>query len=177
MTALNWVAEIQSNSTALEPVIAQYRKLRAYSDAFFQKVLHARRDQMQCGKGCSDCCSLSSVLPLEAYMMGLAVREGSTGGRPAVGSCPMLDGKGHCTVYGERPLICRTHGLALRMDKAGRVEHCPKNFAALADFEEEEVFDATRITENLVRLNLAFCMIVGRPEMAGTRVPLSSLHR
>ena len=36
----------------------------------------------------------------------------------------MLDGQ--CAIYEARPLICRTHGLAIGVD--GGLDHCPLNF-------------------------------------------------
>lgn len=83
---------------------------------------------LACKKGCGYCChSFVSVTPPEAFRLARAVRDGGAAGmtidtvrqraRPLLGiapkarigarlPCPLLV-DGACSVYGERPLVCR----------------------------------------------------------------------
>ncbi len=83
-------------------------------------------------------------------------------------------------MYDNRPLICRTHGLPLVSNSltAGEVDCCPLNLPALAGVSELEadlVLDLDLLTENLMRLNLAFFLVLGKPELAEVRFSLASL--
>jgi hypothetical protein len=54
---------------------------------------------------------------------------------------------------------------------------CPLNFTgkALSFVKGKDILDLPRITENLMRLNLAFCMITGDREMSGRRFDLKNI--
>ena len=95
---------------------------------------HAER--LRCGRGCSGCCLDGlTVRAVEAERIRAAhpalLREGEPG--PA-GGCAFLDEAGACRVYAERPSVCRSQGLPLRVlfenDEGEIDEHrdiCPLN--------------------------------------------------
>lgn len=180
-------------STRLAQVLSRHRELCDWCDSFFAAALRANRRDMQCGPGCATCCTLTTVTPLEAHAVGLylsehpgqadAIRQcppGTRAGAPALDHemCPLLLHR-QCAVYPARPIICRTHGLAVRYAGTGPMHSCPMNFRERdpETLDPSHVLDSDRVTENLMRLNLAFCRLTGRDNDAGQRVLLSSVLR
>lgn len=167
--------------TAPLEVLARYQELRDYCDALALRVQERFADEWQCRAGCSGCCQLNTVCGLEAVVLlqaGLISRlHGQidhAGGR----CCLLRDDR--CLIYKDRPLICRTHGLPLVSTSltGGEVDCCPLNLSALsgvAELEIELILDLDRLTENLMRLNLAFFMVLGEPELAAARFSLTAL--
>ena len=110
--------------------------LRARVDAHFDTAAAQAGDQMRCAAGCEQCCHVDlSVFEVEAARVRDALRRLPADLRARVRDqaaqterCALLV-EGRCTVYEQRPLICRSHGAAVRLDD-GRVEHCPLNFTA-----------------------------------------------
>lgn len=76
-------------------------------------------DALQCARGCASCCVDGlSVLPVEAALieaggLGPPARSAASAS-PAPKMCAFLDDDGACSIYPVRPVLCRTHGLALR---------------------------------------------------------------
>jgi Fe-S-cluster containining protein len=109
--------------------------------------LHAGR--LQCRRGCCDCCLDDlSVTAIEAERIQRAHPELLASGTPhPEGRCAFLDDEGGCRIYAERPSVCRSQGLPLRVvfeDETGELaEHrdiCPLNREGgppLASLEEE----------------------------------------
>lgn len=167
----------------IEDVLKQYETLRAYCDGFWERVRERHGNVMSCRKGCHDCCRLESVSAIEAYILlagcrDLGISGGSTVTATASDFCPFLQAH-ECLVYSIRPLICRTHGLAITGKKltGGAVDCCPLNFTreSLAFLDRELVLDVDMITANLMRLNLAFCLLLGDQDLAGKRIGLGEI--
>lgn len=167
-------------STLVE-VLVRYRELGDYCDALAQRVRARFGAAWQCRAGCSGCCRLSTVCGLEAVVLlqaGLGSRFSDQ--TKGVGEQCCLLRADRCLVYQHRPLICRTHGLPLASAAltAGEVDCCPLNLPALAEVAELEmdlVLDLDQLTENLMRLNLAFFLVLGLPDLAGGRFSLAAL--
>lgn len=82
-----------------------------------------------------------------------------------------------CAIYPVRPIICRTHGLPIKYPDRQEIDACPLNFTGI-EFESidpQYVFDTESITDNLIRLNLAFSMLTRQIDDAGKRIPLTRL--
>jgi len=100
-------------------------------------LLTASPSQRSCPRGCSDCCSPLTVLPLEAYAL-IAHAEsagwGEMGGTPDFERCAFLSHQGSCALYPARPFLCRTRGypiLHLNADGEWERDACQKRgFAA-----------------------------------------------
>lgn len=114
------------------------------------------QSEIACGKGCSYCCfGFVAVHPAEAFRLAGAVRAGTASieairaaGRALQGltpdervgrklPCPLLE-DGACSVYAERPLVCRqATSLSLPacieefegIDRDGRIEISPVHLA------------------------------------------------
>jgi Fe-S-cluster containining protein len=162
----------------LNQLLENYRNLCRYCDGFFSIILEKYPAEMKCRKGCSTCCELESVTQIEASV----IADYLTTQNPVIepgnsGSCIFLR-NGLCQIYPVRPIICRTHGLILYDSEAQNLlSTCSLNFPQtdLNQFEIEDALDSLKITENLIRLNLAFDKINGKREPEIERIPLTEI--
>lgn len=167
----------------LDAALAPYRALLAQVDQLCARIAAAFPDQLACRAGCAACCTLQSVLPVEAAALALAIEqlppEAAAALRRRLASavdaegCPLLTDD-RCPLYAARPVICRTHGLPLLVeDEHGRrVDRCPLNFTGLAALPGTAVIDLERLNQALILANRHFlascCPDDSRPE----RIPL-----
>ena len=162
-------------------ILDMYAVLCRYCDSFFESVVRMYPGEIRCAKGCSACCELHSVCALEARALAsyLALRgRRERQRRRRTGGCALLV-KEECSAYPARPLICRTHGIALFADSRNAVySSCRLNFGTIVpvSLPRSRVFDTARITANLVRLNMAFCMASGEPGLAEVRFTIEQVR-
>jgi Fe-S-cluster containining protein len=168
----------------IEDALLQYRELCSYCDALFERVRTAYPGQVTCARGCVHCCSLKTVCALEIFAIGLHLKHAKLPARRAVEANTVSSGPacvflhdGGCTIYPARPIICRTHGLPLVVPGEKRVDCCPLNFTSidLAALKEADVMDVARVTTNLMRLNLAFCTVLGDRGLSGRRFHMTGI--
>lgn len=170
---------------------ARLEELFAKVDAFFERAAAAMpgADGITCHRGCDDCCrrrfsvtGIEADAVLEALAQLDDARRAEIAGRVREGNaCPMLDADGGCAVYAARPLICRTHGLAIRFTEPGSerrlpvLDACPKNFGgrALTELPASTVLDQTTLSTILGALDAAHAAELGRPR--GDRVEIIAL--
>jgi Fe-S-cluster containining protein len=169
--------------STIERILDNYGRLCAYCDVFFSSIHSRYAGDMRCKKGCSACCKLHSVCALEAFVMARhrAAKKSRTPpqneGDLRRHLCAMLKKKG-CMIYTARPIICRTHGLAISTDKRKTVcPTCALNFINhdVRELPKPHVFDSAAVTDNLMRLNLAFCMAVGHTALASKRFTMKQV--
>jgi uncharacterized protein len=114
-------------------LLAQYRALVAKVDDFWDRAMHTQPTGFRCADGCDDCCGQRlTVFAVEANAIGEhlttldpALRARLSGTAQSGDRCAFLL-EGRCAIYPARPIICRTHGLPIRLE--GRLDHCPLNF-------------------------------------------------
>lgn len=171
-------------TTQLSTLFAHYDRLCQYCDALFQQTYQAFPTEMQCQKGCAECCALETVVPLEAAVISVYLdsldpieRNRVFSKNPVSTSCVFLSSTQICLIYPVRPLICRTHGLPIAYPDRTDLDACPLNFANidLTQIDRQYVLDAENITTNLLRLNLAYALLRGDPDRSGERVPLRTI--
>jgi hypothetical protein len=122
--------------------------LRTRVDAHFDAAVARTPEAFACRAGCDQCCQRFAVFEVEAapIRQALAELEASDpamrerireqGRDPHASACALLV-DGLCSVYAERPLICRSHGLPIAApdpdDPEGplTLDHCPLNFREL----------------------------------------------
>jgi hypothetical protein len=170
--------------------LARYRELVSKVDAFFARVVGRHGHAMQCQAGCSACClpglSVTGV-EADAVREGLArmpdgerarLRARALQENPA--ACPALDEEGRCGIYAERPLVCRSHGLPIRLPGPRGlpvIDACPKNFGSIEGgpgaLEADCVLDQTTLSTLLLAVDRAHAAEAGRE--AGERIPLAAL--
>ncbi|MBN1131019.1 MAG: YkgJ family cysteine cluster protein [Chitinispirillaceae bacterium] len=168
-------------------IVARYHQLTAFCTVFWDRVAHALPGQLACRPGCSMCCELRSVNYLEALVIAdycarhpaaRSQRNTCSISPEPDGSCPFLS-RGRCGIYEARPLICRTHGLPLkgRSFREPLSITCPLNFTGvdLEAIDNSLVLDSEKLSDNLARLNAAFCMLLGKVEKASQRILLGDL--
>ncbi len=167
----------------MHAVLDNYAALCRYCDSFFESVSGLYRNEIRCTKGCSACCELHSVCAIEAHALSafLAVRRRRTKIRTLrrTGDRCALLFKGECLAYPARPVICRTHGAALRADRGATAYlSCGRNFTnvAPASLPAGHVFDTAAVTGNLMRLNMAFCVTAGDARLASKRFTMEQVH-
>jgi hypothetical protein len=174
----------------------EYRALVAKVDDFAARVTAARQADLACRAGCDGCCQVDlTVSAVEAAAVqgylgalpgeeraGMAARgRARLGGGSASVGCVMLDGRGCCSVYPARPLVCRTQGLPLRYPAAlipveavraragqeGAVTWCELNFTGRPP-EGSEVLDAERVDELLSVVNRRYAARSGADPLERT---------
>lgn len=178
----------------IDPTIEDvYSRLRNRVDAQCRVLLGRLGAGMVCGPGCSSCCTGISVRRVEYAILAGRLLERRF--RPPLGTegdgrCAFLDGD-MCSIYEERPIICRLHGLPLsypveRFDASGNrmapeevsVTWCDLNFSGrdLTDaFDGGDRIEIAPIEDRLAELDrLAF-----GPPIDGEllRVDLNALAR
>jgi Fe-S-cluster containining protein len=149
-------------------VMTKYAALSRKADLLFASTCQSFRGGLRCRAGCCHCCTLNSVLPIEAAVLAKALRDLDADRRAKVNTqveqqdpscCPLLL-EGRCTVYSARPLICRTHGAPLAyIDYAAEtieISACPVNFPADFSFDNEQLLNMDELNGELLTLNEQF---------------------
>ena len=108
----------------------------------------------------------------------LSVISLETAGKPV--SCPfLLDDC--CSIYGSRPVICRTQGLPLLLqadDGVMEVDFCPLNFAlpgATMDLDDDYLVPLEDLNEKLARANVAALLSWGRNPSQAERISAADI--
>ena len=128
--------------------------------------VHAER--LLCRRGCSSCCLDGlTVRRIEAERIRRAHPDLLERGEPhPSGGCAFLDSEGACRIYDDRPSVCRSQGLPLRVlfendegDIEERRDICPLNLVGgppLEDLDEESFWLIGPFELRLGRLDEAF---------------------
>lgn len=136
---------------AQQAALQNYRALLAKVDAKFAEIHGKYEQSMRCARGCYTCCAPHlTVSPIEqaairahfdAHPDALAKARAVERQDPhAGGHCTFLDEKGHCSIYEARPIVCRSHGVPLKVKieiprKKETVSVCPFNL------EDEDILN------------------------------------
>ncbi len=180
----------------LADVLDRYRELASRVDAGVSHLVGAHRSRMKCAAGCAACCTRISVLPVEWYIVRAVIgadamtdlNEKSNSppralvSHPPPNPCGFLR-DGVCSIYRDRPLVCRVHGLPLRYrvvsyDETGVVSDdafttvwCDLNFTGQdpnrPTFTDGECFDMNALNTELDALNAAFLRTAAGHRFAG----------
>lgn len=184
---------MEDSESQSDAIMAKYRELLANVGAFHALVRARYPTQVTCGAGCFSCCKTRlSVFPLEAE----AIRRGAAAlgadvvpklrerlendSGPLASYCAFLV-EGACTIYEDRPLLCRIHGLpnASTTYPPGIVDVCELNFTDMSGDEiaPEAILDWDHAGKALALLNFKFNDLRGRDRFGRLRVPLVELAR
>jgi len=158
----------------------QYRQLILKVNDTVAKLEGLQRDHLQCLSGCSDCCGHSlTFFPIEIAHIADFIADSPADRQQAIfdhlsaysqtdqtSPCPMLV-NGRCLVYEARPLLCRTHGLMLliqREDSTAAIERsCNLNFLDmdLGAVDASQAINQSLLSTILFQVNGLFCQAVG----------------
>lgn len=139
------------------PSLILYKGLIASLNGYENRLCGKYADYIKCSKGCSSCCILESVFPVEAWNIFLNIT-----GRPELlmklnvnaGECVFL--KDHaCIIYESRPLICRSHGYPIFID--GAVDYCPMNFQDIKSIDSGYILNLEALNKGIASANMLFC--------------------
>ena len=174
------------------PGRAEYQALLAKVDAFAERVQSGQGEWLACGSGCSQCCRLDrtawaveldhirdflktlSADRLDGLRARLDDSEVQAGKR-----CIFLDGDERCAIYPARPLICRTHGPAVRLPTADIV-WCDLNFtelddaSVLAKIAEDSILDVELLNRTLSLINQLYLSESSEPPRGPLRSTLKT---
>jgi Fe-S-cluster containining protein len=125
--------------------LAELLELHREIDEAAAILARTHRTRLRCEMGCASCCVDDlTVWSVEAERIRRSHPDLLRDGEPhPVGACAFLDDRGACRIYADRPSVCRSQGLPLRIlfeDEAGEIaEHrdiCPLNLEGGAGLEE-----------------------------------------
>jgi Fe-S-cluster containining protein len=147
----------------------KYTSLRTEADKLCLKLELEHRDNIACVCGCCHCCMDFSIFPVEFHSIVKEAKEKDIiiDNKTTEGACPFLV-NGHCSIYGSRPLICRTHGLPLlyMSEDEWQMSWCELNFTGnnIPAFDESNTFPQDRFNSRLFMLNREFVnSLKGKP--------------
>lgn len=122
-------------------MLARYHELTARIDAFFARVAMRHGEDMRCASGCDRCCHQRLTITgveaaaIRAWAAGLDADARGVIAAAARSTdltrCAALDDAGRCRIYAARPIVCRSHGVPIRMRDARSlpvVTACELNF-------------------------------------------------
>ena len=165
-------------------LLDDYRAVVVKVDAAVAAISGRAGDAVTCHRGCDSCCAAGlSVLPVEAEHIARhleAFPVDDVGAR--ADRCTFLDGGGACRIYAARPLLCRTHGLALKTSSSQHaslrivddVSVCGLNYTQRSP-AAAEVLDADRVLALLITVDRRFRAAAGFDVDDAGRVPLTAL--
>ena len=132
-------------------------------DAFFARVAARHGTDMQCQTGCSDCCHVRlSITTVEAAAIRDLVAGWSSEVRRSLAPtgpthlCAALDPAGRCKIYEARPLVCRSHGVPIRLRRGALpvVQACHRNFTHTTA-DPDCILDQTTLSAMLYAVDAA----------------------
>lgn len=157
------------------PGLENYLALLERVDALCAGTAAKFPSEISCHAGCDACCRHLSVFAVEAAALREAlgrlsgedaarVREGAANTAPE-DPCPLLQ-DGLCRLYEARPIICRTHGLPLLLQRDGEncIDFCPENFQSLPSIPGSAVIDLERLNAVLATVNSLYLQAFPGPE-------------
>ena len=144
--------------------IETYYELRNKIDSLAARLEEMHHNHLSCKMGCDLCCMDYSIFPIEFYSIKKALKNKNIqlniADKTDNSSCVFL--KDHkCTIYNERPIICRTHGLPLlymNEESEWELSACELNFTNfdMGEFTNENTFPQDKFNSELFLLNKKF---------------------
>lgn len=145
------------------PLLANYHQLVERIDTLCAGITASFSDSINCRPGCSACCRHITLFPVEAAALAEGLHRLKSAGvdisppSRTEEHCPLLKGD-RCLAYGDRPIICRTHGLPIltRENDETRIDYCPENFQGITSLPGSGVIDLETVNKLLVAINAQF---------------------
>jgi uncharacterized protein len=164
--------------SSIEDIIDKYNQLGTYCENFWHRVLKYSSGDIACHEGCGICCELESVNLLEAFVISTSLKSDYRASEcTGDGKCVFLRDD-VCTIYASRPIICRTHGLIIKSVEftTDYSITCPYNFNnSNSEISPESILDIDRVTQNMMKLNYAFCLVNDVKHLAAERIDLADI--
>lgn len=148
-------------------MLRNYEQLSAKVAELCGRIEEDCREHLACRQGCDSCCRHLSLFWVEALALAWALKQADPVQAETIrqqardatsdGPCPLLLGGG-CLLYAARPLICRTHGLPLLLERDGerRIDYCPLNFQQAATLPPGALVNLEALNTTLAAINALF---------------------
>ncbi len=165
----------------LEICLLNYKNLVRKIDEKCNEINGTFGRHIKCTKGCSQCCILDSVFPVEAVSMAVEVINRNIDVKAAKENdrCIFL-GNDLCMIYDVRPVICRTHGFPIIFEENGiqKADCCPLNFTDTDETVSSKAFiDIDKINGILYSINALFIKELNLPFKPDERIPLTDIEK
>jgi Fe-S-cluster containining protein len=142
----------------------KYKVLLGEIDKHSAKLEDLHKKHLKCKNGCALCCIDFSVFPVEFYFMLNELKEQNVTHEPdrdlSSDTCVFLKNNS-CSMYNQRPIMCRTHGLPLLYandNSEWELSACELNFTEFNfdDFTIENTLPQDKYNSRLFLLNREF---------------------
>lgn len=174
---LGWETGCNPGWIVIMSALENYLTLIQKTDGKSAEITTRYPDKINCGKGCHTCCIQGlSVNGLERESIRqyltkrpdlLQATEANVKENPHGGQrCSFLDRLGSCMIYEVRPVVCRSHGMPLKLAPAKNAQKtiienldvCPLNFTDmdLIDIGSHYFINLETLNTILVLLNQQF---------------------
>ncbi len=169
----------------LGATLENYYNLVSRVDELCRRITTDYAERLACREGCDECCRHITLFPVEAVALASAlgglppaevsrIRERAASAVNAE-PCPLLE-EGRCLLYAARPVICRTHGFPLVVEREGDrvIDFCPKNFNGITTFPSSIVIDLDLLNTTLAAINSLFLTSCrNRSQLQGERLSIA----
>lgn len=166
----------------IRQLLENYTALVRRVDDHIQRVEVQYKDNIVCRKGCDSCCRFLTLFPVEAFTVSIAfsrlpeiLKEKIVQKAEASSDrCPLLIDNA-CTIYPSRPIICRTHGFPILVERDGEpaVDFCPENFKGIATFPGQMLLSVEQLNQTLFAVNGHFVESIDPDRELPERIPVS----
>lgn len=148
-------------------MLRNYQQLAGRVAELCGQIEERCREHLACRVGCDSCCRHLSLFWVEAVALAWALKQADPALAETIrqqarhatpdGPCPLLLG-GRCLLYAARPLICRTHGLPLLLERDGerRIDYCPLNFQQATTLPPGALVNLETLNATLAAVNALF---------------------
>ncbi|WP_299981421.1 YkgJ family cysteine cluster protein [Desulfobacula sp.] len=162
--------------------LKNYSALLKRVDDHIRHIEKKYPDKIVCKKGCDSCCKFLTLFPVEAFAISAAFIKLPEETRDIVvkhlkkeeDACPLLIDR-TCILYPARPVICRTHGYPIYIEKDGEtlVDFCPENFKGMASFPKDILLSIEQLNTTLIAVNRHFLESIETTLPSPERIPIS----
>jgi len=165
----------------VEQFLLNYRNLVKKIDEKCLSINEKYSNHINCKKGCSQCCILDAVFPVEAVSVAISVIDNKIefSATRENDCCNFLD-NGTCSIYAARPIICRTHGYPIIFDDEGqqKADCCSMNFKDIDESLGSSAFiDIDKINNLLYTINSLFIKEVNLPFSPDERILMTDIKK
>ena len=167
---------------SIDFVLKDYHELVKRVDSHICRTQNKFSGKIACKRGCDKCCRCLTLFPVEAFALSAAFIRLPLKLRNKIAqkikkkeeTCPLLIDRA-CVLYPERPIICRTHGYPIHMEKEGKrqIDFCPENFKGVTSFPKEVLLDIEKLNTALVFVNHGFTGSIETDAPLPERIPVS----
>ncbi|OGR11971.1 MAG: hypothetical protein A2277_04915 [Desulfobacterales bacterium RIFOXYA12_FULL_46_15] len=170
------------NPDQISPLFENYQTFVKRVDSHITAVKRKFPNRIACKKGCDLCCKFLTLFPVEALTLAQAFAHLPKKIKAKVilkietekDVCPLLIDRA-CVLYPFRPIICRTHGYPVYMEKDRErlIDFCPRNFKGITSFPKETMLDIEQLNTLLAMINRQFTESLETDPPFLDRIPIS----